>query len=209
MATDATTKGKKDRTVEEAVAYAVAHRIRVEVLSALNERSYSAVELAQIVHQPLSTVGHHVEELLKSNSIEVAYTKRVRNITQSFYRAIEMAFYDDEEIASWPFEKRQEFYGLILQNATAEALASLWAGKISNDPRTWLSWRWFNVDEQGRQAIADEQARSWERVSEIEAESTARQLESGEESRSIIVSSFGFERSRTPPTPGTSTDSDT
>ncbi len=199
MASEATTKGRKDRSVEEAVAYAVAHRIRVEVLSALNERSYSAIELAGVIHQPLSTVTHHIEELLKSNSIEVAHTKRVRNISQSFYRAIEMAFYDEDEMATWSFEKRQAFYGLILQNATAEAFASLWAGKISEDPLTWLSWRWFNVDEQGRRHIADEEARHWNRMCEIEAESSARRLKSGDDARSIIVTSFSFERSRKPP----------
>jgi Helix-turn-helix domain len=197
------TKPRPSRTPEEAAGYAVAHRVRVEVLSALNERSYSSAELARVVHQPLSTVTHHVEELLKSNCIEVAYTKKVRAIQQIFYRAIEMAFFTEEEMASWTFEKRQEFWGLVVQNATAEAMASLWAGKISDDPESWLTWRWFNVDARGRRDIMEEQERSFGRVQAIEAESNARRVESGEESRSIIVTSFGFERSRkaSPPEP--------
>lgn len=55
-----TAKAGKDRTREEAVAYAVANRIRVEILTALNERSATSAELARIVHQPLSTVTYHV-----------------------------------------------------------------------------------------------------------------------------------------------------
>jgi hypothetical protein len=83
----------------------------------------------------------------------------------------------------------------------AEALASFWAGKITADPRAVLAWRWFNVDSQGRADIADEQARSWERIKEIEAESTTRRATSGEDAQSIIVSSLGYERSRTSPHP--------
>ena len=197
----ATTNPVRDRSIEEAVSYAVAHRVRIEVLCVLNERSYSAQELARVVRQPLSTVTHHVEELLKSGSIEVATTKQVRNLSQNFYRAVKLPFLSDEQMEALDPEARQEIYGLILQASIAEALASFSAGKISADPRVVLAWRWFNVDAQGRKDIADEQARSWERVTEIEAESSARRAESGEEATSIIVTSFGYERSRTSPTP--------
>jgi DNA-binding transcriptional ArsR family regulator len=196
-----TTKPGRDRSIEEAVSYAVAHRIRIELLCVLNEQSHSAQELSRLVHQPLSTVTHHIEELLKSGSIEVAETKQVRNFNQNFYRAVELPFLSDEEMEALSREARQEIYGLILQASMAEALASFSAGKISADPRTILAWRWFNVDEQGRREIADEQARSWERVTEIEAEASTRRAESGEAAISIIVTSFGYERSRNSPAP--------
>jgi DNA-binding transcriptional ArsR family regulator len=195
------TKPGKDRTVEERVSYAVGHRVRIEVLAALNERSYSAADLAKIVHQPLSTVTHHVEELLKSGSIEVAKTQQVRNISQNFYRAVEIPFFNDEDMAAKTPEERQEIYGLILQASLAEALASFWAGKITADPRVVMAWNWFNVDEEGREEIAEELAESWLRVQQIEARSVARRAESGEEAQSIIVTTFGYERSRTSPQP--------
>jgi DNA-binding transcriptional ArsR family regulator len=194
-----TTKPGKARTIEEAVSYAVGHRIRIEILAALNERSYSSIELARIVKQPLSTVSHHIEELLKSRSIEVARTERVRNIEQNFYRSIEFGYISDEELTTLPREVRQEMYGILLQAAMAEALASFWAGKIADDPRAFTAWRWFNVDAQGRDDIADELMRSWRRFQEIEAESTNRRAESGEEAQSIIVTSLGYPRSRTSP----------
>jgi DNA-binding transcriptional ArsR family regulator len=196
-----TTKAKKDRSIEEAVSYAVGHRVRIEVLAALNERSYSSAELSRVVRQPLSTVTHHIEELLKSGSIEVARTEKIRNIEQNFYRAVEIPFFSDEEMEAMPEMARREIYGLILQASMAEALASFWAGKITEDPRVMLAWRWFNVDAQGRAEIADEQARSWERLQEIEAASAARRSDSGEEAQSIIVTSLGYPRSRTSPTP--------
>jgi DNA-binding transcriptional ArsR family regulator len=189
------------RSVEEAAAYAVAHRIRVEILCYLNEGQRSPSELAALTKRPLSTVEHHVKELLASGSIELARAVKVRNTVEHFYKAVEIPFYSDEAMWAMPFEARQKTYSLILQAIMGEAMASLWAGKISNDPRVWMTWRWFNLDARGRGDVADEQARHWERVQEIEAESTDRRAESGEEAVSIIVSSLGYERARTSQTP--------
>lgn len=116
---------------------------------------------------------------------------------QSIYRAVDMGFYTDADVVALDPATRQ-IYGLILQNSMAEGLASLWGGKIAYDPRAWLTWRWFNVDERGRADIADEQQRSWERIQEIEAEAAERRTRSGEDATSIIVTSLGFERSRFP-----------
>jgi hypothetical protein len=108
-------------------------------------------------------------------------------------------FYSDEEIAAMTPEQRQVTYGLVIQSMMAEVMAGLWAGKLPSDPRVWLSWNWFNVDAQGRQDIADEQARSWDRIQEIEIESAARCAETEESTVSIIVSQAGFERARKAP----------
>jgi DNA-binding transcriptional ArsR family regulator len=186
----------KARTIEEAVSYAIGHRIRIEILAILNEGAYSPDDLARMTGKPLSKVTHHVKELLDSRSIEIAKVERVRNMTQNFYRAVEIPFYSDEEMAAKTPEERQEIYGLVLQACMAEALASLGAGKIAEDPRAWLAWRWVNVDALGGEEIADEQAASWQRIVEIEARATSRRAESGEPATSRIVTSLGYERSR-------------
>ena len=190
-----------DRTVEEAVAYAVGHRIRVELLAALNERGYSAAELREIVRQPLSTVTHHIEALLADGSIEVAETRRIRNLESNVYRAIQQPYYSDEEIAAMGPEQRQTTIAPALQAIMAESLAAFWSGKMLEDQRLWLAWRWFNVDEQGRNEIADEQAASWERIRQIEVNAADRMLSTGETATSIIVSSQSFERARAVPHP--------
>ena len=67
-----TTKNDRNRSLEDAVSYAVGHRIRIESLCLLNEAVYCASEIAELTHWPLTTVGHHIKELLDSGSIEVA-----------------------------------------------------------------------------------------------------------------------------------------
>jgi DNA-binding transcriptional ArsR family regulator len=195
-------RDKTNRSVEEAVSYAVGHRIRIEILAALHDVPASTKDLAKIVGQPLSKVSHHVEELLASGSIEIARTETVGNVSQNFYSVVKLPFYaDDEDWAALTPEERQLTCGVIIQASMAEALASLWAGKLNNDPRVMLAWKPVNLDEQGRRDLADEQARSWARIEHIEAESASRRVESGEPPWAYLVASFGFQRSRpsTPP----------
>lgn len=191
--------GQRGKSIEEVVAYALGHRIRVQVLAILSEGTYSPDELARIIDEPLNKVSHHIKELLDAGSIELARVEKVRNADQHYYRAVKMPYYSDEEVAAMTPQQQHVGAGLILQYMFAEAMSALWAGKMQNDPRIWLAWRWFNVDEQGRNDIADEQQRSWDRMMEIEAESTNRRATSGEDAVSIIVAGMGFERARTAP----------
>jgi len=196
--------GQRSKSIEEVVAYAVGHRIRVQVLTILSEGVFSPDEIAQIIGEPTNKVSHHVKELLDAGSIELAKTEPVRNTLQHYYRAVEMPYYSDEEMAAMTPQQRQVTYGLVLQTVMAEAMAAFWAGKMHSDPRVWLTSCWFNVDEQGREEIADEQARSWERVREIETESINRCAVSGEDATSVVVAQLGFKRERTGPTPPSS-----
>jgi DNA-binding transcriptional ArsR family regulator len=192
---------QRKKTIEEVVGFAWNHKIRVQVLSLLNEGTYTPGQIAAIIGEPLSKVSHHIRELAEGGSIELAKVGKARNADQHYYRAVEMPFYSDEEVWAMTPEQRQMSAGFVLQNMIAEAMAAFWAGTIRDDPRTWLAWRWFNVDEEGRAAIADEQQRHWDRMREIEAEAINRCAESGEEARSIISANMGFERERTAPAP--------
>jgi DNA-binding transcriptional ArsR family regulator len=193
-------EGSGGREFPEAVSYAVGHRIRVEILTALHEQSASAIELSRLVHQPLSTVTHHIGELLKAGSIGVERTEKVRSVDQRFY-VISPIYFSDEDMARMPKEELQNLVRYLLQGLMAESLAAFWTDKLTADPRLFLSWVWFNVDEEGRAAIADEQARSWSRLYEIEEEAAARCAEGGEEPFSVAVAALSFERIRTAPRP--------
>jgi DNA-binding transcriptional ArsR family regulator len=189
--------GQGERSVAAAVAYAVTHQARIEIRAILNEGPRSQEELARLIRAPVSSnIGHHLREMLADGSIEIAHVKRVRNAFEHYYRAVQIPFYTDEEIDAMPPASRQATAGVILEGVMSESMAALWAGKMVADRRVWLSWRWFNVDARGRVAIADEQARHWERIREIGVEALARCVRSGEPTKSIIVTSLGYERVR-------------
>lgn len=191
--------GQRKKGIEEVLAYAWGHRIRVQVLSLLNEGTYTPQQIGAIIDEPLNRVSHHIRQLHECGSIELAKVVKARNADQHFYRAVEMPFYSDEEVWDMTPEQRQMSAGFVIQNMIAEVMTAFWAGKIRDDPRTWLAWRWFNVDEQGRNDMADEEQRHWDRMREIEIESTNRRVESKEDAASIVAAHMSFERVRTAP----------
>ena len=197
--------GQRGKSIEEIITYAVGHRIRVEILMLLNEgRTYTHAEIAEILDEPMNKIGNHLRELTDAGSIELAEIQRDRNFAKHVYRAVETPFYSDEDMAAMTPQQRQITYGLVIQLLLAELMASFWGGKIRDDPRAWVASNWLNLDRQGRQDLADEQERSWERMKEIEAESMNRAAESRETTVSYIVAELGFERARTAPRPRSS-----
>jgi DNA-binding transcriptional ArsR family regulator len=188
--------GQGKRGVEDAVSYAWGHRIRLEIVVALHDGPQTADGLARIVQRPLSTVSHHIEELLKDGLIGIAKTERVGNLVQTYYRVIELAQFSQEKVAAMTPGERHALLALVVQSATTEAMCSLRAGKMTHDPRIHLAWDRYTLDKQGREDLADEQTRSWERMKEIACESANRRAKTGEPGRSYIVTSFGYERSR-------------
>lgn len=187
--------GQRRKGIEEVVQYALGHYIRVHALIVLNEGTYTAAQIAEIMGEPLNNVSNHLRELLDAGSIEIAKTVQKGNILQHYYRAVEISFYSKEEAERLTHRERQVTAGLLVQQASAEAVAALYAGKLA-DPRAVVSWDWHNVDQQGREDLEDEQKRFLERVQEIEGEATNRRAQSGEEAQSILITLFGYERGR-------------
>jgi DNA-binding transcriptional ArsR family regulator len=196
--------GQRKKSVEEMVAYAIGHRIRVLILITLNEGVYSPAEIAEIIDEPLNKVSNHVTELAEGGSIEIVDTKMRRNTAQHFYRATQVPIYSQDDIKAMTVFERQVTAGLMIQSLMAEVMASLGAGKMSDDPGVVLAWDRLNLDEQGRERVVEEQEQSWGRLEKIEEESVLRAIESGEDTVSYVTASLGFERARKAPKPPSS-----
>jgi predicted transcriptional regulator len=189
-------KERKARSREEAASFAVAHRIRIEILALLHEGSATVKQLSRELRHTTGTIGHHVEELLLDGSIEVAKTEKVGSVDQYWYIASKLPEYTSKEIAELTEEEQQATFSLILQSIMAESLAALWSGQLLDDPLITLAWNWFPLDEQGRSDLDQEQERSWHRMHEIAAESAGRRCKSGEEAATYLVALMGFRRYR-------------
>ena len=189
--------GQGTRGVEDSVSFSLGHRIRIEIRAALHEGPATASRLAEIVGEPPSSLSYHIREMLEDGSIEIAKTVKVGNIDRHYCSVVKLPYFLDEDFAAMSQEDRQTLCAIAVQAAAAEAMASLWAGKMANDPRVMLAWNRLNLDRQGREDLSDEETRSWCRKHEIEAESANRRAETGDAGTTYVITSFSYERSRT------------
>jgi DNA-binding transcriptional ArsR family regulator len=188
---------KPRKRIEEAVQYALSHRIRIEILTLTNEGAYTAGEVAEITGISLNNVSNHIKRMLEDGSIEVAKVEERRATNVYWYRAVDIPEYSQEEAEALTETDRQNIAGWAVQSGSAEVVAALWKGNLA-DPRTILSWDWYNVDAQGREELEAENARHLERLRDIECESLNRCAESGEETTPLLVSLSAFVRARKP-----------
>ena len=105
------TKNNKKDGVEQIVAKAFAHPLRVQILIILNEKIASPNMLAQQLDESLNLVAYHVRVLEKYDCIELVDTKQRRGATEHFYRATRRQFLSDSEWARMPQSLRPGLSG--------------------------------------------------------------------------------------------------
>lgn len=194
--------GKHGEGIEVAVSYSLGHRVRIEIRAALHEGPATASRLAEILQEPLNVIDYHLKEMLEDGSVDIAKTEKVGNLDQHYYCVVELPFFSDKEYAAMSRKDRQTLCAIAVQAAIAEAMASLWAGKMAAEPRVLLGWDRIVLDEQGRKDLSDEEKTSWKRKQEIEVRSANRRAKSGEPGTTYIITSLSYERSRnSAPTP--------
>ena len=109
-------KTKKKDGVEQIVAKAFAHPLRVQILIILNEKVASPNMLSQELDQSLNLVAYHVRVLEKYDCIELVDTKQRRGATEHFYRATRRQFLSDAEWARMPESLRPGLAGAMLKS---------------------------------------------------------------------------------------------
>ncbi len=174
------TKNKKDG-VEQVVAKAFAHPLRVQILIILNEKVASPNMLANQLDQSLNLVAYHVRVLEKYDCIELVDTKQRRGATEHFYRATRRQFLTDSEWARLPKSLRPGLSGAMLKSAFDDVEEALDKSTFDELDDRHLSRTPMVVDKQGWQDAADLLGATLERLIEIQGEATARLGESSEE----------------------------
>ena len=173
------TKKKKDG-VEQIVAKAFAHPLRVQILIILNERVASPNLLSQELDQSLNLVAYHVRVLEKYDCIELVDTKQRRGATEHFYRATRRQFLTDSELARLPKSLRPGLAGAMLKSVFDDIEEASQSGTLEEVDDLHLSRTPMVVDKQGWSEVSGLLKETLDRVLEIQAESSAR-IASGEE----------------------------
>jgi hypothetical protein len=167
-------KTKKKEGVEQIVAKAFAHPLRVQILIILNERVASPNLLSQELDQSLNLVAYHVRVLEKYDCIELVDTKQRRGATEHFYRATRRQFLSDAEWARMPEALRPGLSGAMLKAVFDDIDEAVTKGTFDEIEDRHLSRVPMVVDRQGWGDVATLLEGTLERLLEIQAEASER-----------------------------------
>lgn len=174
-------KTKKKDGVEQIVAKAFAHPLRVQILIILNERVASPNLLAQELDQSLNLVAYHVRVLEKYDCIELVDTKQRRGATEHFYRATRRPFLSDNEWARMPESLRPGLSGAMLKSVFDDIEEAVEGGTFDADKDRHLSRTPLVIDKQGWTEVSTLLAETLDRVLEIQGEAGERLANSDED----------------------------
>jgi DNA-binding transcriptional ArsR family regulator len=175
------TKTRKQKDgVEQLVAKAFAHPLRVQILIILNERVASPNLLAQELGESLNLVAYHVRVLEKYDCIELVDTKQRRGATEHFYRATRRQFLNDQEWSRLPEALRPGVASAILKAVFQDIEEAARSGTLDEVDDQHVSRTPMVVDMQGWDDVANLLGDTLDRVLEIQAESSARLAASDE-----------------------------
>jgi predicted ArsR family transcriptional regulator len=174
------TKNKKDG-VEQIVAKAFAHPLRVQILIILNEKVASPNMLAQQLDQSLNLVAYHVRVLEKYDCIELVDTKQRRGATEHFYRATRRQFLSDDQWSQVPAGLRPGMAGAVLRSAFEDLDAASKAGTLDEVDDMHISRTPMVLDQQGWSDVSELLDGALDRLLEIQTESSERIATAGAE----------------------------
>jgi DNA-binding transcriptional ArsR family regulator len=189
----------QQRTPADARALkALAHPMRLEILSILNERVASPNGLAQELHAPVGVVAYHVRYLRDLEAIELVDTRPRRGATEHFYRAKMRPWFTDEEFEGLPSRTRRSIQATTVRRVVDDAVAALGHGGF-DDATSHASLHRLELDGPGYEELCELLAATVERLGELEAESAARAGDDGVVPEAVEVALLGF---RPPPRAG-------
>lgn len=164
--------------ITQQLAKALAHPLRVRILTELHKGISSPNQLSQTLGEPLGNVSYHVKTLLEYDCVELVKTEPRRGAVEHFYRATERPFLNDAEWAKLPASARKGISGAIIESIGEDVTAAMMAGTIEKRTDPHLSRTPLLLDEQG-----------WGDLNALVSETLNRAMEIGQEAASRLADS--------------------
>ena len=162
--------------ITQQLAKALAHPLRVRILTALHRGISSPNQLAQELDEPLGNVSYHVKTLLEYDCVELVKTEPRRGAVEHFYRATERAFFSEADWAKIPASARKGIDGVILEAIGQDATAALTEGTIDSRSDTHITRTPLILDDTG-----------WSELSKLLGETLDQAMKIGEQSANRLA----------------------
>lgn len=160
--------------ITQQLAKALAHPLRVRILSSLHKGISSPNQLAQELGEPLGNVSYHVKTLLEYDCVELVKTEPRRGAVEHFYRATDKAFLSDSDWAKIPASARKGISGSILESIGQSATEAMAEGTLDARSDSHLSDTPLQLDKQGWKELNQVLAETVDKASAIQKEAAKR-----------------------------------
>jgi DNA-binding transcriptional ArsR family regulator len=179
--------------ITQQLAKALAHPLRVRILTELNRGISSPNQLAQELDEPLGNVSYHVKTLLEYDCVELVKTEPRRGAVEHFYRATERAFFNDADWAKIPASARKGIDGVILEAIGQDATAAMLEGTIDSRTDAHISRTPLILDDAGWVELSKLLGETLEQAMKIGEESAGRLANEGAEGIPASLALLHFE----------------
>ena len=187
----------KTRTSPEGItqqlAKALAHPLRVRILSSLSKGISSPNQLAQELGEPLGNVSYHVKTLLEYDCVELVKTEPRRGAVEHFYRATERAFFSAKDWEKIPASARKGINGVILEAIGQDAAAAMVSNTIENRSDSHISRTPMVLDQAGWDELTKLLLDTLNRAIEIQEEAANRLAKEKTDPISSTLAILNFE----------------
>jgi DNA-binding transcriptional ArsR family regulator len=174
------------------MAKALAHPLRVQLLTALNDGVASPNELAKRLNEPLTNVSYHVRMLHDLGCIELVETEPRRGALEHYYRAIVRPFFADKDWKKLPKNTRGSISDMTLGLVWEDTHNAIKSGIFDEREDRHLSRSPLCVDEQGWDELNDLLSETLDRAMQIQADSAGRVAKGGGENFGATVVMMSF-----------------
>lgn len=187
---------KPPEYVDQRLAKALAHPMRVQILAEVNKGVTSPKEFSEAFHAPLSKVAYHFRELEKFGCLELVKEVGRRGATEHFYRATRRALFDNSDWASLPPSLKSEVSAGVLRDLLAAIGEAFEAGTFDSRDDRHLSWTSMYVDEEGWRELTGRLQETLEDLLAIRERAGGRMAASGESGMMATFAIASFESPR-------------
>lgn len=184
---------KKETGVDQKLVKALAHPLRVEILTILNERMASPNELSKELDEGLSQVSYHVKVLKDFECIEMVKTEPRRGAVEHYYRATARAFLTDKDWRALPASVKPGVSASSIRMIIDNVFGALKVGTFDSREDRHISWTPGVVDEQGWNELVDLINETLSKIIKIHAASAKRLAKSSEKGIPVNVVLMNYE----------------
>src|SRR3954454_23526916 len=145
---------------------ALAHPLRVQILTVLEERTASPSDLAEELGAPLGNVSYHVRTLSDLGLLKLVRRRSRRGAVEHYYRARERATVSDRAWSQVPSVVRRSMVGVALEQAVDQAVAAAGEGGFDAED-TSVTRHSIALDDEGVRELCEALARLHDELAAI------------------------------------------